>query len=47
MAGRRLGKDVTFIRYWGVGHIWRSPENVRNFWAEVFNFLDEKAGGLK
>ena len=47
MAGRRLGKDVTFIRYWGVGHIWRSPENIRNFWAEVFNFLDEKAGGSK
>ena len=40
MAGRRLGKDVTFVRYWGVGHMWRSPGDVRDLWTKVFEFLD-------
>lgn len=40
MAGRRLGKDVTFVRYWGGGHMWRSPDNVRDLWTRILDFLE-------
>ena len=42
MAGRRLGKGVTFVRYWGVGHTWKSPGDIRGFWARIFRFLEEQ-----
>lgn len=32
-------KDVQFIRYWGEGHVIDQPQNQRDMWARIFNFL--------
>ncbi|HXB27456.1 MAG TPA: prolyl oligopeptidase family serine peptidase [Gemmatimonadaceae bacterium] len=38
----RMGKPVTFVRYWGEGHvIERSPANVRDMWHRIFSWFDE------
>jgi len=37
----RQGKRARFIRYWGEGHSLTSPANIRDFWMEVYAWLDE------
>jgi dipeptidyl aminopeptidase/acylaminoacyl peptidase len=37
---RRLGKRVTFVRYWGEGHSIDSPANIRDMWKRVFQWFD-------
>jgi dipeptidyl aminopeptidase/acylaminoacyl peptidase len=37
----RLGKRGRFVRYWGEGHVFESPANIRDYWQQVFAWLDE------
>jgi dipeptidyl aminopeptidase/acylaminoacyl peptidase len=37
----RQGKRARFVRYWGEGHSLQSPANIRDFWAQVYAWLDE------
>ncbi|HJU64934.1 MAG TPA: prolyl oligopeptidase family serine peptidase, partial [Gemmatimonadaceae bacterium] len=37
----RLGKRGRFVRYWGEGHVFESPANIRDYWRQVFAWLDE------
>ena len=36
----RQDKDAVFVTYWGEGHIFTSPGNIRDFWRRAFDFLD-------
>jgi dipeptidyl aminopeptidase/acylaminoacyl peptidase len=40
-ALNRLGKRVRFARYWGEGHTFKSPANIKSMWNEVFRWFDE------
>lgn len=40
-ALRQEDKDVTFVRYFGEHHIIARPENQRDMWRRIFNFLSE------
>ncbi len=40
----RLGKRGRFVRYWGEGHLLRSPANIRDMWQRIFDWLDEFQG---
>lgn len=44
VAGRRLNKDVTFVRYWGEYHSLYSPANIRDFWQRTIDFFDKNLG---
>jgi dipeptidyl aminopeptidase/acylaminoacyl peptidase len=37
----RLGKKARFIRYWGEGHVFSSPANIKDQWEQIFRFLKE------
>jgi dienelactone hydrolase len=37
----RLNQRARFVRYWGEGHIIRSPANIRDMWQRIFEWLDE------
>jgi dipeptidyl aminopeptidase/acylaminoacyl peptidase len=37
----RLGKRARFARYWGEGHRFASPANIRHMWGEIFSWLDD------
>jgi dipeptidyl aminopeptidase/acylaminoacyl peptidase len=37
----RQGKRARFVRYWGEGHVLRSPANIRNMWQQIYGWLDE------
>jgi dipeptidyl aminopeptidase/acylaminoacyl peptidase len=37
----RQGKRARFVRYWGEGHVFQSPANIRNMWDEIYGWLDE------
>ncbi len=37
----RQGKDAVFLRYWGEGHVIRSPANIRDMWNRIVPWLDE------
>jgi len=37
----RQGKRARFVRYWGEGHVFQSPANVRNMWEEIYGWFDE------
>ena len=41
VAARRLGKDVSLVRYWGEYHQFYSPANVRDFWKRTMTFFDQ------
>ncbi len=41
MALAREKADVTLLRYWGEGHVLSSPANIRDYWTQVFAFLDK------
>ena len=36
----RLGKDALFVRYWGEGHVFNSPANIRDMWQRIFAWYD-------
>ncbi len=37
----RQGKRARFVRYWGEGHVFQSPANIRDMWEEVYGWFDE------
>jgi dipeptidyl aminopeptidase/acylaminoacyl peptidase len=37
----RQGKRARFARYWGEGHGLISPANIRDYWQQVYAWLDE------
>jgi dipeptidyl aminopeptidase/acylaminoacyl peptidase len=37
----RQGKRARFVRYWGEGHTFTSPANIRAMWSQVFAWFDE------
>ena len=37
----RQGKDVLFVRYWGEEHTIQQPQNQRDMWNRVFEFLED------
>jgi dipeptidyl aminopeptidase/acylaminoacyl peptidase len=37
----RQGKRARFVRYWGEGHVLRSPANIRDMWQRIYGWLDE------
>ena len=40
-ALRREGKDALFVRYWGEEHTISQPQNQRDMWTRVFDFLED------
>lgn len=36
----RQGKPVRFVRYWGEGHTLTNPANIRDYWQQVFRWLN-------
>ena len=43
-ALHRLGKRGRFVRYWGEGHLLRSPANIRDMWQRILAWMDEFHG---
>jgi dipeptidyl aminopeptidase/acylaminoacyl peptidase len=41
---KRLGKDVTYLRYEGEGHALTSAANIRDYWSRVLPALDKYIG---
>ena len=39
----RLGKKVSFVRYWGEKHVLESPANIRDLWQRRLSWFDEFA----
>jgi len=39
----RTGGDVTLLRYWGEGHVIRSPANIRDMWRFLAGWLSNQA----
>ena len=39
----RLEKDALFVRYWGENHSIRQPQNQRDMWQRVFDFLEDNS----
>ncbi|HEY6184585.1 MAG TPA: alpha/beta fold hydrolase [Terriglobales bacterium] len=37
----RQGKRGRFVRYWGEGHVFSSPANIRDSWMQIYAWLDE------
>ena len=37
----RQGKRARFVRYWGEGHVFQSPANIRHMWEEIYSWFDE------
>jgi len=40
----RQGKRARFIRYWGEGHVFTAPANIRDLWNHIYGWLDEFLG---
>jgi dipeptidyl aminopeptidase/acylaminoacyl peptidase len=40
----RLGKEASFVRYWGEGHGVSSPANVLDMWQRTFAWFDDRLG---
>ncbi|MBD8665629.1 S9 family peptidase [Rhizobium sp. CFBP 8752] len=38
-ALRTLGKPVEFVRYWGEGHVFESPANVKDMWSHLYAWI--------
>ncbi len=36
----RQGKRARFVRYWGEGHVFQSPANIRDMWHEIYSWFD-------
>jgi len=41
MALQRQGKRAEFVRYWGEGHAFQSPANIRDMWERIFAWFKE------
>jgi dipeptidyl aminopeptidase/acylaminoacyl peptidase len=41
MALQRQGKRAELVRYWGEGHVFQSPANIRDMWDRIFAWFDE------
>ena len=37
----RQAKRARFVRYWGEGHVFQSPANIKSMWEEIYAWLDE------
>lgn len=37
----RQGKRARFLRYWGEGHVFSSPANIRDMYNKIFKWLEE------
>jgi len=37
----RQGKRARFVRYWGEGHVFTSPANIRDMWTQIDRWLVE------
>lgn len=37
----RENKDAVFVRYWGEGHVFQSPANIRDMWGRIIAWYDE------
>lgn len=37
----RLDKDAVFVRYFGEGHVFNSPANIRDMWTRILDWYDE------
>lgn len=37
----RQGKRARFVRYWGEGHVFQSPANIRDMWEQIYRWLDQ------
>lgn len=37
----RLDKDAVFVRYYGEGHVFNSPANIRDMWSRIFAWYDD------
>jgi len=37
----RQGKRAEFVRYWGEGHLFDSPANIKDMWQRIFSWFDE------
>jgi dipeptidyl aminopeptidase/acylaminoacyl peptidase len=42
---KRLGKDVTYLRYGGESHVLAAQSNLVDYWKRVIRFLDERVKG--
>jgi len=40
----RQGKDAMLVTYWGEGHLFNSPGNLRDMWRRALAFLDARLG---
>jgi dipeptidyl aminopeptidase/acylaminoacyl peptidase len=40
----RLQRDAKFVRYWGEGHNFSSPANIRDLWQQLLAWYDEWLG---
>ncbi|HEY6246336.1 MAG TPA: prolyl oligopeptidase family serine peptidase [Pyrinomonadaceae bacterium] len=41
MALQKQGKRAEFVRYWGEGHVFQSPANIRDMWQRIFAWFEE------
>lgn len=41
----RQGKRARFVRYWGEGHIFHSPANIRDMWQRIVAWFEEWGRG--
>ncbi len=37
----RQGKRARFVRYWGEGHNFVSPANVKDYWEQIFRWMED------
>ena len=37
----RQGKRARLVRYWGESHVLQSPANIRDFWRQIYAWIDE------
>ena len=37
----RQGKRARFVRYWGEGHVFQSPANIRDMWEKIYGWFDQ------
>ena len=44
-ALRQANKDAEFVRYWGEGHVFQSPANIRDAWNRIFAWLEGSTEG--
>lgn len=35
------GPESRRVRYWGEGHVFQSPANIRSMWEEIYGWFDE------